>query len=193
MNIGLFFGSFNPIHHGHLLIASQILEFSDLDKIWFVVSPQNPLKKKSTLLNEYDRLHLVELAIANDDRFKASNVEFALPKPSYSVDTLAHLKDKHPEHNFSLIMGGDNLGTLPKWKNYETILKYYQVYVYSRPGYDTDTLLAAHPHVHVLQFPQMDISASYIRKCVADGISIRYLVADAVREYILNMSLFQAK
>lgn len=193
MNIGLFFGSFNPIHNGHLLIASQIVEFSDLDKIWFVVSPQNPLKKKSSLLNEYDRLHLVELAIGNDDRFVASNVEFSLPKPSYSIDTLAYLKDKYPEHNFSLIMGGDNLATLDKWKNYEAILKYYQVYVYTRPGYSMESVLTSHPSVHILQFPQMDISASYIRKCVADGISIRYLVADAVREYILNMSLFLEK
>ena len=191
MNIGLFFGSFNPIHNGHLIIASQILEFSDLDKVWFVVSPQNPLKNKSSLLNEYDRLHLVELAIENDERFIASNVEFSLPKPSYSVDTLAYLKDKHPEHNFSLIMGGDNLATLNKWKNYEAILKYYQVYVYTRPGYSMESELTSHPSVHILQFPQMDISASYIRNCVAEGRSIRYLVPDKVREYILNMSLFQ--
>lgn len=191
MNIGLFFGSFNPIHNGHLIIASQILEFSDLDRIWFVVSPQNPLKNKSSLLNEYDRLHLVELAIENDERFKASNVEFSLPKPSYSVDTLAYLKDKHPEHNFSLIMGGDNLATLNKWKNYEAILKYYQVYVYTRPGYSMKSELTSHPSVLILQFPQMDISASYIRNCVAEGRSIRYLVPDKVREYILNMSLFQ--
>lgn len=191
MNIGLFFGSFNPIHNGHLIIASQMVEFSDLDEVWFVVSPQNPLKKKNGLLNEYDRLMMVEKAIENDDRFDVSNVEFGLPKPSYSIDTLAHLKERHPEHQFSLIMGGDNLATLPKWKNYEAILKYYKVYVYNRPGYEIDHELTDHPSVHMLEFPQMDISASYIRNCVAEGRSIRYLVPDKVREYIQSMSLFQ--
>lgn len=191
MKIGLFFGSFNPIHQGHMVIASQLVELTDLEKIWFVVSPQNPLKPKASLLNEYDRLHLVQLAIADDERFVASNVEFSLPQPSYSVDTLAYLTDKHPEHSFSLIMGGDNLVTLEKWKNYEAILKHYQVYVYTRPGYDMINELVQHPSVHILQFPQMDISATYIRNCAKQGVSLKYLVPEPVRKYIEEMNLYK--
>lgn len=191
MNVGLFFGSFNPIHQGHMIIASQLVEHTDLDEVWFVVSPQNPLKTKSSLLNEYDRLHLVELAIDGDRRFRASNVEFSLPKPSYSVDTLAYLTDKHPAHKFSLIMGGDNLATLTKWKNYEAILKHYKVFVYSRPGYDPVSELKDHPTVNIIPFPQLDISASYIRQCVKDGISIKYLVPENVRKYIEEMNLYK--
>lgn len=193
MNIGLFFGSYNPIHHGHLVIASQIVEYTNLDQIWFVVSPQNPLKEKASLLNEYDRLYLVDLAIEKDDRFRSSNVEFNLPRPSYSIETLIHLKEKQPQHKFSLIMGGDNLATLHKWKNYEAILKYFQVYVYTRPGYEVTSDLAEHPSVHILEFPQMDISSSYIRECVKKGISIKYLVPEKVRAYIEDMRLYQEK
>lgn len=191
MNVGLFFGSFNPIHQGHLIIASQLVEHTDLDEVWFVVSPQNPLKEKKSLLNEYDRLYLVEQAIEGDKRFKASNIEFNLPKPSFSVDTLAYLKDKHPEHTFSLIMGGDNLGTLHKWKNYEAILNHYQVYVYKRPGYEMPENLTYHPNIHIAEFPQMDISASYIRNCAKNDISLKYLVPEAVRKYIEEMNLYK--
>lgn len=191
MNVGLFFGSFNPIHMGHLIIASQLVEHTELDEIWFVVSPQNPLKEKKSLLNEYDRLYLVEQAIEGDKRFKASNIEFNLPKPSYSVDTLAYLKDKHPEHQFALIMGGDNLGTLNKWKNYEAILKHYRVYVYKRPGYDMLTELTEHPSIQIVEFPQMDISASYIRNCAKNEISLKYLVPEPVRKYIEEMNLYK--
>ena len=123
MKIGLFFGSFNPVHNGHLIIANYVCERTELDKVWLVVSPQNPLKQKETLLREYDRLHLINLAIEDNKNLKASNIEFKLPKPSYTIDTLIYLKEKYPQHQFALIMGSDNLATLHKWKNYEQILK----------------------------------------------------------------------
>lgn len=192
MHIGLFFGSFNPIHIGHLVIANQLLEHTAMDQIWFVVSPQNPLKNKEGMLNEYDRLYMVEQAIEDNFRFRASNIEFSLPKPSYTVDTLAYLAEKHPAHNFSLIMGADNLASFTKWKNYETILKHYPIYVYKRPGYPApkapENFLET---VHIVEFPQMDISASYIRQSIKQGLSIQYLVPEKVRVYIENMNLYK--
>ncbi len=192
MRIGLFFGSFNPIHMGHLVIANQLVEHTDMDQVWFIVSPQNPHKSKAGMLNEYDRLHLVEQAIEDNDRFRVNNIEFSLPQPSYTVDTLAHLADKFPMHQFSVIMGADNLASLHKWKNYEAILKHYHIYVYQRPG----TSAPQAPEnfkksVHIVEFPQMDISASYIRKCIKEGISIKYLVHEKVREYIDKMNLYK--
>ena len=193
MNIGLFFGSFNPIHTGHLLIASQVVELTPLKQIWFVVSPQNPLKPKETLLNQYDRLHLVQLAVEDDNRFKASNVEFAMPVPSYTIDTLTWLSEKYPKHQFSLIMGADNLDTIHKWKNYEALLKHYHIYVYQRQGHAITAKWKEQPNVTVCEFPLLDISATYIRECVQKGISLRYLVPDRVREYIETYHLFQKK
>src|SRR3984957_14698567 len=136
MKIGLFFGSFNPVHNGHLIIANYICESTKLDKVWMVVSPQNPLKPKETLLRDYDRLHLINLAIEDNKNLKVSNIEFKLPKPSYTIDTLVHLHDKYPQHTFSLIMGSDNLATLHKWKNYEILLKNYEFLVYKRRGFE---------------------------------------------------------
>jgi nicotinate-nucleotide adenylyltransferase len=192
MHIGLFFGSFNPIHMGHLVIANQLVEHTDMQQVWFVVSPQNPLKTKVGMLNEYDRLYLVEQAIADNDNFRVNNIEFSLPKPSYTVDTLAHLAEKFPTHQFSIIMGADNLASITKWKNYEAILRHYSIYVYHRPG----TLAPKAPenfeyNVHIVEFPQMDISASYIRQCVKEGISIKYLVHENVRLYIEKMNLYK--
>jgi nicotinate-nucleotide adenylyltransferase len=192
MHIGLFFGSFNPIHMGHLVIANQLVEQTDMQQVWFVVSPQNPLKSKAGMLNEYDRLYLVEQAIADNDNFRVNNIEFSLPKPSYTVDTLAHLAEKFPAHQFSIIMGADNLASITKWKNYEAILRHYSIYVYQRPG----TLAPKAPEnfensVHIVEFPQIDISASYIRQCVKEGISIKYLVHENVRLYIEKMNLYK--
>ncbi|PSK89335.1 nicotinate (nicotinamide) nucleotide adenylyltransferase [Taibaiella chishuiensis] len=183
MNIGLYFGSFNPIHTGHLIIASHVLEHSDLDKIWFVVSPHNPLKESHTLLNEYDRLHLAELAIKNNPRFRVSNVEFHLPKPSYTIDTLAYLSEKFPLEKFTVIMGSDSYQNLPRWKNYQTILEYYKIVVFERPGFlvDRDALPA---NVSVVKAPLLEISSTHIRTQVKEGRSIRYLVPDAVAECI---------
>ena len=190
MKIGLFFGSFNPVHVGHLIIANFMATHTDLKEVWMVVSPQNPLKKKSTLARDQDRLHLVRLATDDNPKIKASNIEFDLPKPSYTIDTLTYLNEAHPEKEFVLIMGGDNLGTLHKWKNYEQILKYYEVYVYQRPNYDLGEL-ATHSSVSIFEAPLMQISASYIRKCIKEKKSVQYLVPEKVYEYLSSSSLYR--
>lgn len=182
MKIGLYFGSFNPIHNGHLIIAQHVLDSCGLQQVWFVVSPHNPLKESKSLLNENNRLHLVRLAIEEQPKFKASNIEFSLPRPSYTIDTLTHLCDKYPKHEFSIIMGGDSLENLPKWKNYEQILKQYKLLVYQRPN--TNLGKGLHPNVQILEAPLLDISATYIRNKIANKHSIRYLVPDAVMDYI---------
>jgi nicotinate-nucleotide adenylyltransferase len=191
MKIGLFFGSFNPVHVGHLIIANHMATQTDLQKVWLVVSPQNPLKPKKTLARDHDRLHLVRLGIGDNPLVEASNIEFSLPKPSYTVDTLAVLKEKYPQHEFALIMGGDNIASLHLWKNYEQILAGYDIYVYKRPAYDLGAL-ADHPRVKVCEAPMLDISATYIRACIRDGKSVRYLVPDAVLEYLNSGSLYKS-
>lgn len=191
MKIGLFFGSFNPVHTGHLIIANHLATQTDLDKVWMVVSPQNPLKPRKGLAKDFDRLHLVRLGIGDNPKVEASNVEFALPKPSYTVDTLAFLKEKYPQHTFCLIMGGDNLATLHLWKNYEVLLENYDIYVYKRPHIDLGPL-ANHPRVRLCEAPMLDISATYIRQCLQNGHSIRYLVPDAVWEYLENSTLYRS-
>jgi len=188
--VGLFFGSFNPVHVGHLIIGNYMATQTDLDEVWLVVSPQNPLKKKSTLARDFDRLHLVRLAIEDCPNLKASNIEFDLPKPSYTIDTLTYLNEAHPDKDFVLIMGGDNLGTLHKWKNYEQILKYHQIYVYQRPNYELGDL-ATHPAIKIFEAPLMQISASYIRKCIREGHSIQYVVTQPVFEYIASSSMYK--
>lgn len=190
MNIGLYFGSFNPIHTGHLIIANHILEETGLDKVWFVVSPQNPLKNSATLLNEYDRLHLTELAIRNNTKFRASNVEFHLPKPSYTVNTLAYLSEKFPFEHFSVIMGSDSYSNLKRWKNYEQILENFTIYVYLRPDFPVDNSECPN-NVHIIKAPLLDISASYIRKKINDDHSIRYLVPEEVAAYIEENSYYK--
>lgn len=190
MKIGLFFGSFNPVHIGHLIIANFMATQTDLDRVWFVVSPQNPLKPKKTLARDYDRLHLVRLGIGDNPKLQASNVEFDLPKPSYTIDTLAFLKEKHPAHEFALIMGGDNLASLHLWKNYHQILEGYDIYVYKRPAFDPGEL-ASHPRVRLCEAPMLDISATYIRECLRTGKSVRYLVPDAVLEYLESGNLYR--
>lgn len=183
MKIGLFFGSFNPIHVGHLILAQSVLDQSNLDQVWFVISPQNPFKKKSTLLHEFDRLDLVREAIDGNDSFQASDVEFNLEKPSYTVDTLAHLINKHPSHEFSLIMGQDNLSSLHKWKNSDYLVRNHDILVYPRPE--------AKPHkldddsrITLLECPMLDISATYIRNCIQEGKSIKYMVTDEVKNLL---------
>lgn len=181
MNIGLYFGSFNPVHVGHLIIASHIADNTALNQVWFVVSPQNPLKPAASLLNEYHRLHLVQTAVEGDVRFKVTDVEFKLPKPSYTIDTLTYLKEKYPENNFSVIMGTDSFQNIKKWKNYELLLKNYSFILYPRPGFKVPDALE---NVHVVEAPLMEISSTAIRKKIKDGESIRYLLTDAVREEI---------
>lgn len=183
MKIGLFFGSFNPIHTGHLIIANYMVEFTAIERVWFVVTPQNPLKKRRSLLNEYDRLELVRLAIEDDPRLDVTDIEFYLPRPSYTIHTLLHLEEKFPGNQFSLVMGSDSLKTLPKWKNYEELLKNYSIYVYPRPG-NRETKHYKEKNVHVADAPLMKISASFIRKCFVQDKSARYMVPLKVLEII---------
>lgn len=182
MNIGLYFGSFNPVHVGHLIIANHILNFTDLKKIWFIVSPQNPFKEKENLLNEYHRLHLLKLATEDDNRMKALDIEFNLPKPSYTATTLIHLEEKYPGNQFSIIMGSDSFQNLHKWKNYETIIKNYSIYVYMRPGFEIKNTINA--KLNVVDAPLLQISATEIRKLIKEKKSIRYMVPENVREEI---------
>lgn len=189
MKVGLFFGSFNPVHNGHLIIANYVCETTDLDKVWLVVSPQNPLKEKETLLREYDRLHLINLAIEDNKNLKASNIEFKLPKPSYTIDTLIHLKDKYPQHEFALIMGSDNLATIHKWKNYELLLK-YPLYIYNRRGTDKNPY-PENKNIRILKFPFLDISATFIRENLKKGISMKYFLPDPVWKYIDETKLYR--
>jgi len=173
-----------------MIIANYMVANSDLDKIWMVVSPHNPHKEKKSLAKDRDRLHLVNLAIGDNIGIKASDIEFGLPKPSYTVDTLAYAKEKYPHHEFCLIMGGDNLGTFHKWKNYETILANHKIFVYSRPGYELGDL-QDHESVTVLEAPLLSISASYIRKQIKEGKSIQYLVPDAVWAYLEDSTIYR--
>jgi nicotinate-nucleotide adenylyltransferase len=182
MKIGLYFGSFNPIHNGHLIIANHILNFTDLNQVWLVLSPQNPLKPSSSLLNEYSRLFLVNCAVEGETRLKASNIEFNLPKPSYTVDTLAYLAEKYPQHTFSIIMGSDSFGNLHKWKNYQVIKENYPIYIYQRPGFIASA--SSTTNCTLLDAPLLDISSTRIRELLKMGKSIRYLVPDAVKEEI---------
>lgn len=190
MKIGLFFGSFNPIHVGHLIIANYMATQTDLDRVWLVVSPHNPLKPKNTLARDHDRLHLVRLGIGDNPRLKASDVEFQLPKPSYTIDTLHFLTEKHPEHQFVLIMGGDSLASLPQWKQYEQILEGFDIYVYKRPNVALGAL-AEHPRVRIFEPPPLDISATYVRDCLKAGKSVRYLVPDSVWEYLESGKMYR--
>ena len=191
MIIGLYFGSFNPIHIGHLIIANHVLNETSINKIWFIVSPQNPFKESKTLLNEFDRLHLVRLATQDDNRIKCSDIEFNLPKPSYTSNTLAFLSEKYPEHQFSLIMGSDSYQNLHKWKNYETIINNYRVYVYKREGHEIKKTFDK--EAVTLNAPIIQISASQIREHIRSAKSIRYLVPEIVREEIESRKFYKQK
>jgi len=184
MQIGLYFGSFNPIHHGHLLIANYVLEHTELDQVWFIVSPQNPLKPASSLLNEYHRLFLVKTAVEGENNLRASDIEFKLPKPSYTADTLAYLQEKYPSYQFSIIMGSDSFQNLPKWKNYKHILQHYPIYIYLRPKHESVPDYREAKKVTILEAPLLPISSTHIRKNIKEGKSIRYLLPDAVKEEI---------
>lgn len=182
MKIALYFGSFNPVHVGHLIIANHVLNETEVDRLWFVVSPHNPLKQENGLLNEYHRLHLVQTAIADDPRMKASDIEFHLPRPSYTIDTLTYLKEKYPEHEFLIVMGSDSFSNIKKWKNYELLLRDYKILIYQRPGFVVDSPATA--NATVLQAPLLEISATRLREMILKGKSIRYMVPEKVREEI---------
>ncbi len=190
MKIGLFFGSFNPIHIGHLAIANYMVEFSDMEQIWFIVSPLNPFKKNANLLPEYQRLELVNRAIEDDKRFKASNIEFNLPKPSYTIDTITYLKELHPDHNFTLIMGADQLASFHKWKNPDLLRHQIDFKVYPRPGIEHHELMDS-PEFELITAPLMEISASFIRKSIKQKQDIRHFLHSAVWKYIDEMGFYK--
>jgi nicotinate-nucleotide adenylyltransferase len=189
MHIGLYFGSFNPIHIGHLIVANHVVENSDVDKIWFVVSPHNPLKDSHTLLNEYDRLHLVQLAIEDNAKFRASNVEFSLPKPSYTIDTLTYLTEKFPLETFSVVMGSDSFSNIHRWKNYEQLVSQYSFIVYNRPGFPISDTYGA--RLQVVDAPLLEISSTFIRKQIKEKRSVRYVLPNKVREYVENSNYYR--
>jgi nicotinate-nucleotide adenylyltransferase len=182
MHIGLFFGSFNPVHHGHLIIAQHIVNETDIDQVWMVVSPQNPFKHQSQLLDEYQRLHLVHLALADNPKIKASDIEFHLPRPSYTIDTLIYLEEKYPNHRFSVIMGSDSLLNLTKWKNAPLLIEKYPFYVYKRPDYEV--INPGCKSLHVLDAPLIEISSTRLRELIRNNKSLRYLLPDSVIEEI---------
>jgi nicotinate-nucleotide adenylyltransferase len=190
MQVGLFFGSFNPVHVGHLVLANYMLSYTSLDEVWLVVSPHNPLKNKAGLLNQNDRLHLVNLALDQHPKIKSSNIEFKLEQPSYTIHTLVHLKEKYPKHTFSLIMGQDNLQSFAKWKNYEEILKNYKIYVYPRPNCG-ESQFDSHKNVHITQAPLMDISSTFIRNAIKEKIDVRFFMHPSVWNYIDEMNFYK--
>jgi nicotinate-nucleotide adenylyltransferase len=188
--VGLFFGSFNPIHTGHMVIAGYMLNFTDLDEVWMVISPHNPLKDKSTLLADHPRYAMVRTAIEDNHRIRACNIEFKLAQPSYTIDTLVRLEEKYPDHQFVLIAGTDIFPTFHKWKNYEILIENYKFYIYRRPGFDTG-IYSSNPHVVIFDSPLMEISSSFIRQAVAEGRDIRYFVPDKVYDYIKEMHFYE--
>jgi nicotinate-nucleotide adenylyltransferase len=191
MTIGLYFGTFNPIHIGHLIIANHIVEHTNLDKIWFVVTPHNPLKNKKTLLDNYQRLEMVHMATSPYDKLGVSNIEFSLPQPNYTINTLEHIQEKHPNHTFALIMGEDNLKSLHKWKNYELLLKNYEIYVYPRVTKLSDNNLSNHSSIHFVDAPIIEISSTHIRKNIKESKNIEPLLPHSVWKYIDEMNFYK--
>ena len=200
MKVGLYFGTYNPIHVGHLIIANYMADYTDLDEVWLVVTPQNPLKQKSSLLADYHRLALVEIAVNDNLKLKASNIEFKLPKPSYTIHTLTYLKEKHPKHEFSLIMGEDNLRTLNKWKNYDDIIQHHKIYVYSRALTEQERSEEEPLHqnnfselnnIIICDAPVMKVSASFIRNAIKQKKDVRYLLTEPVYKYVQEMNFYK--
>lgn len=190
MKISLFFGSFNPIHIGHLIIANTIVGQPDVDQVWFVISPQNPFKSSNSLLHEFDRMDMVERAIEDNFNLRACDVEFNMPKPSYTIDTLTYLSSKYPTHQFRLIIGEDNLKNFHRWKNYNAILDFYGLDVYPRPSSASKGEIKNHPNVRMVEAPLLDISATYIRSAISSGKSIKYIVHEKVESYIRDKKLY---
>ena len=197
MNVGLFFGSFNPIHIGHLIVANIIADLKAVHQVWFVISPQNPHKSSKSLIHEFDRYDMVEAAILNGYNLRVSDVEFHMPRPSYTVDTLAYLADSHPDHKFKLIIGEDNLRNFPKWKNFQQILDLYGLYIYPRPNSQSRNpgpnidLVRTHRNSILVDAPIIDISASFVRSRIANGQSVEYLIPEAVMRIISEKKHYQ--
>ena len=193
MKIGLYFGTFNPIHIGHIAIANHMVEFSDLDEVWMIITPHNPFKKKKSLLADHHRFQLVQIATEDFPKLKASNIEFSLPQPNYTVNTLAHISEKYPQHQFNLIMGEDNLKSFHKWKNYEVILELYEIYVYPRiiEGKIIKTKFDDHPKIHKIDAPIMEISSTFIRKAIKNKKNISALLPCKVWQYLDEMNFYK--
>ncbi len=192
MKIGLYFGTFNPIHVGHMIIANHIAEFSDLDEVWFVVTPHNPFKKKKTLLSDHHRYQMVIMATEDYKKLKPSNIEFNLPQPNYTINTLTYLYEKHPEHEFSLIMGEDNLKSFHKWKNPEAILQNHQIYVYPRVSQGkVESNFDKHKNIHFIDAPIVEISSTFIRKCIKQKNEFRPLLPYSVWKYLDEMNFYK--
>ena len=190
MQVGLFYGSFNPIHIGHLIIANLVKETTNMNEIWFIISPQNPFKKNKNLLHEFDRFDMVKIAISDDYKFRAIDIEFTMPKPSYTIDTLILLQEKHPNKNFHLIIGEDNLASFPKWKNHKQILENFNLIVYPRKGIFKSELIH-HQNVQLIETPEIDISSTLIRKLIKAEKSIKYLVTDQVELFIQKKGFYK--
>lgn len=192
MKIGLFFGTFNPIHIGHLTIANHLAEYSDLDQVWFVVTPQSPFKVKASMLDDYDRLEMVHLATKDYDKLRPSDIEFGMPQPNYTINTLTYLQEKHPKHEFALIMGEDNLKSLHKWKNYELILQNHHIYVYPRLSDGrVETQFDGHPNIHLVEAPIMELSSTFIRKSIKNNKNVRPLLPEHVWAYLDDMNFYR--
>ncbi len=192
MKIGLFFGSFNPIHVGHLIIANHMVEYSDLDEVWMVVTPHNPFKKKNSLLDNHHRLQLVMRATEDYPKLKASNIEFGLAQPNYTINTLVHLEEKYSEHDFNLIMRLDNLKSFKKWKNYERIIDEHELYVYPRISkVISDSDLLIHKNVHIIEAPVVEISSTFIRRAIKEKKNIRALMPDSAWRYLDEMNFYK--
>lgn len=201
MKIGLYFGTYNPIHVGHLVIANYMADYTDLDQVWLVVTPQNPHKNKASLLSDYHRLAIVRIAVEGNNKLQASNIEFDLPKPSYTTTTLTYIKEKYPEHDFSLIMGEDNLRTLHKWKNHEEIINNHKIFVYPRALTEqerndqlvlkTENSFEDHPNVTLCDAPVMKVSSSFIRKSIKEKKDVQYLLTEPVYKYVTEMHFYE--
>lgn len=187
---GLYFGSFNPIHTGHMIIASYMVEFTDLEEVWLVISPHNPLKEKKSLLADHHRLALANIAVEDEPRIRTTNIEFKMPQPSYTIDTITRLEEKYPEREFILIAGTDIFPTFHKWKNYEELLNRCKIYVYNRPGYSAGEY-SNHPSIRIYKAPLMEISSSFIRKSIAKGKDMRYFLPERVYKYIREMHFYE--
>lgn len=187
---GLYFGSFNPVHIGHMAIANYMVEFTDIEELWFVVSPQNPMKDKNSLLEDYHRLKLTQLAVGNDKRFYVSDVEFKMPIPSFTIDTLTYLKEKQPYREFCIIMGSDGLKNFHKWKNADILAEQYPRLVYPRPGFSKEEILS-HKNTSLVDAPLMEISSSFIRKAIRNEKDIRYFLPEKTYKYIVDMHFYE--
>lgn len=192
MKIGLYFGTFNPIHVGHLTIANHLAEYSDLDQVWFIVTPQSPFKKKSSLLDNHHRYQMVDRAVEDYSKLRVSDIEFNLPQPNYTINTLTYLEEKYPDYEFALIMGEDNLKSFHKWKNYELILERHHIYVYPRiSDGKVETQFDNHPQIHIINSPIMQLSSTFIRKAIKEGKNIRPMLPEHVWNYLDEMNFYK--